>query len=305
MPYLTRYVAAIALCAAGCTARSDSGADDGSHAESGGENSPTDEGGGPGSGPTSTGSTSATAGGDHCEDGISPDPDPDTGPGDSSGFGSSDDGVGGMDDDMPIVTLTADIRQNVEPLYTRVLVEDLVVTARPSRSEYIVGQPHWDVFVQDQAGGPWSGLRLQTDAATASELSPGDTVDVIGIIDEIDGIYFVNVRASAGDMVATIGEAEPPEPPVLPIEQLTLDNNDAYQYEAMPIRIEQVVVTDDDACEGEFMVDDTVRIDDRFSPGELPPPSQGTMLTALGGVLIYTFDAFELAPRDASELPGG
>lgn len=235
----------------------------------------------------------------YCEEGIEPE-----GQEDSAGQDNSGDGIGGVDDDMPIVTLTADIRQQLDPLGARVLVEDLVVTARPTRDEYYLEEGYWDVFVQDQGGGPWSGLRLQTTSAFAGVLDVGDTVDVVGVVSELSGVYFVQVRPWATDLVEVTGSAEPPSPPVISTEDLTIDNADAYPYEAMPVRIEQAIVTDDDACLGEFVLDGTVRVDDRFAPGTLLPVTDGTMLDDVGGVLIYTFDAFELAPRDANDLPG-
>ena len=93
-----------------------------------------------------------------------------------------------------------------------------------------------------------------------------------------------------------------PPPVVVPIDELVPHSDVARPYEGVPIRVEQVVVTDDDPCDGEFVLEQTARVDDRFAPGELGAPPAGTMLVAVEGVLIFAEDAFEIAPRDAAGI---
>ena len=84
--------------------------------------------------------------------------------------------------------------------------------------------------------------------------------------------------------------------------RVRVDDPDGRAYEGIAVRVEQVRVTDDDPCDGEFVIEDIARVDDRFAPGQLPSPETGTMLTAVEGVLVYAEDAFEIGPLDPSAV---
>lgn len=248
--------------------------------------------------PSSGPPTSGTDGGAHCDGVVGTT---------TTGGGSSDDasdstgdGFGGMDDDMPLESLTAEIRQAELGPGQRVLVANVVVTSRPAPNEYRSG---WDIFVQDQGGGPWSGLRVRFPLDPGDTFEIGDAVDVVGRVQHYRGYYSVDIK-SGTDGVEVIGAGTPPAPPVISVEDLTLDSDISPSYESMPIRVEQVIVTNEDTCAGEFTVEDVVRIDDRFAPGQLAVPVQGSTVS-VGGMLVFAEDAFEVAPRDPSELEVG
>lgn len=211
----------------------------------------------------------------------------------SYGGGSSDDTPVGMDDDMPLVVAIPGIQQGEVPPDTRVELQDVVIISPRVPSD--VGGS-FEQFVQDPAGGPWSGLRLRITNGVPS-LAVGEGVDVVGRVIERDGFYALTVT-----QMVPLGPGQLPPPAVVSVDQLHIDDEDGRAYEGIPIRVEQVVVTDDDPCDGEFVLEDIVRVDDRFAPQQLPSPSTGTMLSFVEGVLIYAEDALEIGPRSADEV---
>lgn len=215
------------------------------------------------------------------------------------GTGSGDSPVG-MGDDMPLVTSIPEIQQGAIADGTWVVVQSVVVT-----TPRVTAEPDSfidELFVQDQAGGPWSGLRVIMPGFLA-ELGVGvsDEVDVVGRVAQGEGYFALAVGAPYTEIVR-LGDGVLPPAEVVPVDDLRLDDPQARAYEGIPIRVEQVMVTDDDPCDGEFVIEDTARVDDRFVPGTLPSPTAGTMLTAVEGVLVFASDAFEIGPVDAGAV---
>ena len=50
------------------------------------------------------------------------------------------------------------------------------------------------------------------------------------------------------------------------------------------------------------MLDDIVRVDDRFVPGQLAMPSDGTQVTSVRGVFVRASGSYELAPPERDAL---
>ncbi len=228
-----------------------------------------------------------------CEDGGDGwSGDQNTGSGDGSG--STGGGPIGMDDDMPLVAMIPDLQQGVVPRGTWVQLEGVVVTTPPAQTETGLG---FEVFVQDPGGGAWSGLRIRMEAE-AEALPMGEAVDVVGTLLAQDDYYLLELDE---DGMTGLGPGVLPDPVVVSVDDLALGDADGRPYEGIAVVVEQVTVTDDDPCDGEFIIEDIARVDDRFAPGEIAAPSTGTTLTSVQGVLVYAQDAFELAPTD----PGG
>ncbi len=247
----------------------------------------------PTTGPTTTGSL-ATGGPAQCEgsgDGWG-------GMGDSGGGMSTGGGPIGMKDDMPLVASIPDIQQGVIDRDTLVSVTGVVVITPAADAETGTGL---ELFVQDPAGGQWSGLRLRgLDPAQLPAV--GDQIDVEGTVLSRNGFFVVDVSSGADGSITALGPGVTPPLTVVSIAELSLDNMDARAYEGVPVRVEQVAVTDDDPCDGEFIIEATARVDDRFMPGALQAPPPGTVLTAVEGVLVYAEDSLELAPRGADAV---
>ncbi|MCB9718954.1 MAG: hypothetical protein H6712_34235, partial [Myxococcales bacterium] len=189
-------------------------------------------------------------------------------PSDGSGDGgdsSSGDSPVGMGDDMPLAASVPEIQQGTIAIDTLVLLEGVVVTTPRATREG--GEPGEQlVFVQDPAGGPWSGLRVHLLSPDPSPMTTvGDAVDLEGIVVERDGYYAVEVEDESEGLVR-LGPGVIPPPVVVPVGDLRVDDPDGRAYEGIAVRVEQVRVTDDDPCDGEFVIEDIARVDDRFAP---------------------------------------
>lgn len=217
--------------------------------------------------------------------------------------GDGDDGTGGitlgMDDDMPLATNVYDVQMGTVSPGLLVEIAGLVATTPAIPTETGTG---WELFVQEPAGGPYSGIRVRVPAFDPSEiLAPGDEVALVGRVREQDGFYLVEIVGS-GSALTPGAPMQLPEPDVLPAEMLEPGSAAARPYEGVPVRVEELVVVDPDPCEGELAVGQALRVDDRFVQGDLPELPQGTVIVAVEGVLVYAIDAYELAPSSAAGL---
>jgi hypothetical protein len=128
-------------------------------------------------------------------------------------------------------------------------------------------------------------------------LAPGDAADIVGHVREQDGFFVLEPRSS-GD-VTPRGTGVVPPPVLVAVAELEPDQETARAYEGVSVRVEAVTVTQPDACDGEFVVDDTLHIDDRFVVDALPSTTKGQVLPAIAGVLIHGPSIYKLAPPDA------
>jgi hypothetical protein len=222
--------------------------------------------------------------------------------GDSSG-GDGDDGSGGgtfgMDDDMPLATNVYDVQMGTVNPGELVSMSGLVATTPATVTETGAG---WEMFVQEPAGGPYSGIRVRVPGYDPGELVEiGHEVAIVGRLRVQDGFYLVEIEGS-GTALVPGDPMELPEPDVLSIEMLEPDDPVARQYEGVPVRVEEVVVIEAEPCEGEIAVGEALRVDDRFAPGALPELAEGVVIVAVEGVLVYALDAYEIAPTSAAAI---
>lgn len=216
--------------------------------------------------------------------------------------GVGEDGAGdtgfGMGDDMPLPFSVYEIQQGNAPADVRIVLTDVVVTTPAAAGEALWGQ---ELFVQEREGGPYSGLRIHTSAFDlGAALAVGDTADIVGEIRRQDDYYLLDL-GSRDDLTRT-GTAALPEPVVVTTSTLRPEDPMARPYEGVTVRVESPRVTDDDPCRGEFVLDDVVRVDDRFMPDALTTPARGQTLASVEGVLVYASDSYELAPPDPSAI---
>ena len=229
-----------------------------------------------------------------CEDGGWED-----GTSTSGGDGTGEDGgTFGMDDDMPLVVEVFDVQQGMVLPGDLVSLDGVVVTSPATPTETGLG---YEVFVQDPAGGPYSGIRVRMPTDPAAIAAIGDSLSVVGRIRVRDGFFLVDIVGTQAAVV-NLGQGTLPDPPVLDATTLELASAEVRPYEGVPIRVEQVMVTDADPCDGEFEIEQTARVDDRFFPGQIEPPAQGEVIVAIEGVLIYAVDAYEIAPSDTTGI---
>ncbi|MCD6189896.1 MAG: hypothetical protein J7J97_06930, partial [Thermococcus sp.] len=152
-------------------------------------------------------------------------------------------------------------------------------------------------FIQDGTG-PWSGVYVYlADYSMPANLTIGSYVEVKGYVKEYYGLTELSVDKDYGNYVSVIGTAQVPEPVVLPTGNVSQE-----QWEGVLVKVENVIVTDEDLGYGEWEVDDgsgPLRVDDliyRYSP------SKGQKLEYIIGVLYYSWGNFKLEPRSADDI---
>ena len=201
-----------------------------------------------------------------------------------------------MGDDIPLTIY--EVQQGAASHDERIVLTDVVVTTPAAAGELIGGV---ELFVQELAGGPFSGLRIQApDAELVALLAPGDTAEIHGRV-RIGFGYYLLVVESSDDIVVT-GTATAPEPTVVPVSALAPSSPSARSYEGVVVRVEQATVTDADPCDGEFILDDIVRVDDRFMPQAVPTPTPGQVFSSVRGVFVHASGTYELAPPDPTAI---
>jgi predicted extracellular nuclease len=114
-----------------------------------------------------------------------------------------------------------------------VLIEDVVVTTPWSFSMQ-------QFFVQDPAGGPYSGIQVYVPTEGDYVPMPGDLITVCGAYTEYFDQSQIQI-SSAADLVAA-GNGPVPAPEVLTADELAMDPP-AEQWEGVLVRVDDVTVT--------------------------------------------------------------
>lgn len=201
-----------------------------------------------------------------------------------------DDTTLGMGDDMPL-PFTIEQVQHGEAAGQRIAIDGVVAVTPSAESEVLAGR---ELFVQDPAGGPWSGLRVVANGFDLGELlAPGDEVDLVGKVVMSQGFAALEVAARS-DVVRTGTVGLPMGTPV-ELDDLAPDSDTARQYEGVVVAFSYATVTDT-PCVGELVLDEVVRVDDRFVPGLLTLFPDGFTLTSVAGVFVRASGSYELAP---------
>lgn len=247
-------------------------------------------------------STSTASGGGSTEGGSTGGTDPvqceSGGWGEGEGDEGAEDTGFGMGDDMPLPFTIYEVQQGDAPSGARIVLSGVVVTTPAARGEVLSG---YELFVQEQAGGAWSGLRIHTagfDPGTV--LAVGDAADVVGEVSRSEGYVLLEIGSS--DDLTVTGTGVVPEPTVVEAAELLPGSAMARSYEGVLVRVQEATVTDEDPCDGEFELEDAARVDDRFVPDALPSPALGQVVAAVEGVLVYASDGYELAPPDGASV---
>ncbi|MCH9688689.1 MAG: hypothetical protein K0V04_45075 [Deltaproteobacteria bacterium] len=220
--------------------------------------------------------------------------------GGSSG-GAEDTGFG-MDDDMPLLTTIYEINGGNIPTGELVEVRAVIVTSPVYPSE---SGAQLEFFVQEPDSGPLSGIRVRTNFTLSQTPVPGDILTIEG---QLRGQASHQViHTSWGVPLAFTGTADVPEPVIITTQDLDDPNSElAVAYEGVVVRVESVVVTHSDPCVGEFEVDTSVRIDDRFLLDAMPTPANGEAFASVAGPLIYVsddeYEGMEIAPRAGNDV---
>jgi hypothetical protein len=194
------------------------------------------------------------------------------------------------------------IQQGMVSVGSVVLLDGVVASSGFTWSDTAEGT----FFVQEPAGGAFSGIQVFVADMAGLSISPGDQLRVVGTYDEFFDMSQIEVANASG--VTVLGSGPAPAPEVIADPASIATGGSATEdYESVLVRVENVTVTDanpDAPMEfGEFAVTGNLRIDDVFfAIADWTKPAMGASYTSITGVLIYDFSNFKLEPRDQADL---
>ncbi|MEN8241680.1 MAG: ExeM/NucH family extracellular endonuclease [Chloroflexota bacterium] len=146
-------------------------------------------------------------------------------------------------------------------------------------------------FIEDPAGGPWSGLYIYDSSGPAL----GDHLRLTGLVKEY---YGFTELASLTDFTIVSSGNPLPAPVVVPTGSVSQE-----QYESVLVRVEGVTVTNEALGYGEWSVNDgsgDVVLDDKGA--YTYTPTNGEYLAAVIGPVDYGYGAFKILPRDDNDI---
>ena len=209
--------------------------------------------------------------------------------GSSDTSGGDGDSTGG-DGDISIY----DVQMGVVGVGTTVTLTDVIVTSPtdPDNETF---------YVQEEAGGEYSGISVWVMDPTGLSVGPGDLVTLTGVYQE----YFDNsqiVLTATSDLNVT-GAATVPDPALVAPADVATNGSAQENWEGVLVRVENVSVTDDALGFGDFLVTDGLRVDDYFFPmNTFVVPANGTAYSSITGIMTFAFDDARLSIRDENDL---
>ena len=159
-------------------------------------------------------------------------------------------------------------------------------------------------FITEPQGGAQSGIWVYTGDIEESEISiqMGYRIAITGVVDEYFGDKgtdsLTELILETADNLEVLGEGNLPEPELLSTTELA-DPATAELWEGCLVAVENVTVTDDYLGYGEWMVDDSVIIDDMFVEGSA---INGEVIERIAGPLYYSYGQYKIEPRNTSDL---
>ncbi len=176
-------------------------------------------------------------------------------------------------------------------------------------------------YVQDPAGGPWSGVLVVTPADDADAVEIGDEVNLRGVVEEVSE----KTRLIASVLSLSGAQISLPQPTVLSLAQIQSDDPSADSFESTLVRVTEVAVTEviqTDAQgldQGDFVVASaqapqaSLVVGWAFThPYACPAGYEnicqsdrrqgGDCFSEITGVLDFSPDHYRLQPRQESDL---
>ena len=167
---------------------------------------------------------------------------------------------------------------------------------------------------------PYSGIYIFIkETAALDEYAIGDKLEIKGTYTE----YYESSQIEAAE-IKKLGTADVPEPALIedpakvatPFEENEASTEsckweptanhgaDAEKYESVLVKVEDVTVTNANICHGAFEVTGDLAVDKTlyYYKGKR---SEGQEFESIQGVLIYSYDAFRLAPRAEDDFVKG
>jgi hypothetical protein len=178
----------------------------------------------------------------------------------------------------------------------QVILEDVVVTSPPTFEGDLF-------FVQDPAGGAYSGIAVYMYEPEGFDLVPGDRINITGSYAE----YFDQSQIVVDSPMAfeKLGTTAMPMATTVAAADVTTDGPDQEAYEGVLVRVENATVTAPANMFGEWQIDDALAVDDLFFQGGWVEPPVDTVFASITGVMTYSFEEAKLAPTGQADLVAG
>ena len=175
-----------------------------------------------------------------------------------------------------------------------------IVTSEPGD----IDTPTRIMVIQDEAGGPWSGLVLFRSAGfDPAQFPVGTKVRAFGTVTEYYGLTELTTT-----LAEPMGTATPPAPQVLNTGAFNdTDPAVSEQWEGVLVEFQNATVTDADLGYGEWQFDDgsgPTRADDLGEKdGDLTYlPTLGDIYGYIRGIAWYSFGNYKLEPRSDDDI---
>ena len=206
---------------------------------------------------------------------------------------------------------TVDVGDDASYMEGEVIVTSGIVTA--GAGLFYAGS-HISFYLQDNSGGPWSGILIFNEDNSALATAIGDSVLVTGTVSEY--------RTFAGDSsrmteIVTIGEPitiipERPLPEIMVLDCGMIDSTNgadslAEQYEGCLVQVRDVLVSDISSPYAQFNVTDNLTGDCIIrmysdSLQNFGTPSLGIPFESITGVVYQVYGNYTIMPRTAADL---
>ncbi len=201
----------------------------------------------------------------------------------------------------PAAMTIYDVQQGKFPQESVVTIKGVVVT-----SPIHLASGRGTVFVEEAAGGEYSGIALDLDPSVAAlDLAPGSVLDFTGTYTEFYGNSQITI-AAPGDLTI-VDTAAIPEPAIVAAADIRTDGVLAENYEGVLVQIQDAVVSVPNVDLGQFEVEGGARISDffLFALGQTPKPTMGQVYASITGPLLFDDKQFLLVPRSLDDLDDG
>ncbi len=174
-------------------------------------------------------------------------------------------------------------------------------------SGVVSSESTFGVFVQQQSGGPYSGVWVYLGFDWQNSwpsVTEGTRVTVTGTYEEYFGVSQIEVLNSIfGDVSVGSGGVTPG---AAPVRTGALSATHAERWEGVHVVVEGVVVQTVDAAFGDFEVADAlgglIEVSDFTHSWSAFPPGVTDALSSVSGPVHYDDGVFQITPRRDADL---
>ena len=220
--------------------------------------------------------------------------------GDTEDTDPDTDDTGDTDTDVVEDSVIKQIQKGEIAVGSAVTVEGAIATTDESSLGF---------FISDTDGGEYSGIYVYLGTDVEVGVSRGDELTINGTVLEYssdddtgadDSTTLSEIVVADASAVTVTGTGTAPDPVDVTVATLAADSE---PYESVVISVASVTVTDPDAGFGEWVVDDTLYIDDLiYDFTDENNLKEGDTFGSITAPLYYSYGAYKLVPRDADDF---